>query len=243
MVSTAKLTRAESVYARLRADILGGRLAPGQRLKFPELLERYGTSVGAAREALTRLAAAGLVRAQAHQGYMVIPLSHEDLAELTQARVEIESMVLRLSVRHGDLRWEAEAVAAHHLMERTPFLADDDADHPADSWSAAHAAFHLALLAGCPNQRLLAMAQGLREEAELYMHWSVSFGREPDRDVRAEHRAILDAALSRDADLAGNLIADHISHTARLLITCAPDAPNPPLVSDEGVYPEGAPKA
>lgn len=226
MVRTAGPTRVEGVYGRLRADILGGRLAPGQRLKFPELLERYGTSVGAAREALTRLTAAGLVRTQVHQGYTVIPLSHEDLAELTQARVEIEAMVLRLSVRHGDLRWEADAVAAHHLMERTPFLADDDADHPTDAWFAAHAAFHLALLAACPNQRLLAMARGLREEAELYLHWSVSFGREPDRDVVGEHRALLDAAIARDADLAGELLADHIAHTAGLLISCASDEPN-----------------
>ncbi|MGW4029220.1 GntR family transcriptional regulator [Streptomyces sp. NPDC004838] len=217
-------TRTEGIYQKLRHDILGGRLVPGERLKFPDLCERYETSVGAAREALTRLKAEGLVRAQPHQGYMVTPLSHEDLADLTQARVEIESLVLKLSVQEGDMRWEADAVAAHHLLERTPFLSDDGGTHTGESWTKAHAAFHLALIAGCPNRRLAATARALREEAELYRQWSV--GQEPDRDLAGEHRAILAAAVERDADLAAALLRDHISHTTRLLISCAVDEPN-----------------
>jgi DNA-binding GntR family transcriptional regulator len=224
-------TRTDGTYQRLRADILGGRLVPGQRLKFPELCERYGTSVGAAREALTKLAAEGLVSTQAHQGYSVVPLSHEDLADLTLARVEVESLVLRLSVQHGDMHWESQAVAAHHLLERTPLIDPDDPDRLSDHWVEAHAAYHVALLAGCPNRRLLDTALALREEAELYRHWSVSLGHEPDRDIVGEHRGIRDAAIARDADLAANRLRDHIAHTAQLLITCADDEPNLPADS------------
>ncbi|MBB4682610.1 GntR family transcriptional regulator [Amycolatopsis jiangsuensis] len=227
MSRTAGTTRTESVYGRLRADILGGRLVPGQRLKFPELPQHYASSVGATREALTRLAGEGLVRSQPNQGYTVTPLSHEDLADLTLARVEVESRVLWLSVLHGDLQWEAQAVAAHHLLERTPYRNRSDPDHPSDEWSEAHAAFHRALLAGCPNRRLLSTARGLREEAELYLHWSVSFGHEPDRDVASEHRALVEAATARDADRAAELLRDHIAHTAQLVIRGAPDEPNP----------------
>lgn len=226
MTKTGGATRAEDVYGKLRADILGGRLAPGLRLKFPELAQRYTTSVGAAREALTRLAGSGLVRNRPHQGYLVTPLSHADLAELTQARIEVESLVLRLSVQHGDMQWEAQAVAAHHILERTPFFTDDDADHPSDDWSAAHAAFHLTLLVGCHNQRLLETARRLREEAELYLQWSVSFGREPDRDIAGEHRALLEAATNRQPDHAAELLREHIAHTAGLVIHGAPDDPN-----------------
>ncbi|WP_028808818.1 GntR family transcriptional regulator [Streptomyces canus] len=218
-------TRTDEVHRKLRSDILAGRLVPGARLKFPELCERYSVSVGAAREALTRLAADGLVKTQAHQGYMVTPLSHEDLADLTQARVEIESLVLRMSVAEGDMQWESRAVATHHVLERTPFLSEADPDHPTDDWAAAHAAFHLALLGGCTNRRLLDVAQALREEAELYRQWSVSFGQEPDRDLAGEHRALLEAAVGRQPDLAAQLLREHIAHTARLLISVATDEP------------------
>ncbi|WP_445397743.1 GntR family transcriptional regulator [Streptomyces sp. LE64] len=219
-------TRTEGIYRTLRSDILGGRLVPGERLKFPDLCERYNTSVGAAREALTRLKGEGFVKAQPRQGYMVTPLSHSDLADLTEARTEIEPLVLRLSVEQGDMRWESDAVAAHHMLERTPFFAEGEQGGISDDWTEAHAAFHLALIAACRNRRLLDTAKAMREEAELYRQWSVSFGQEPHRDLAGEHRALLDAAVSRDGDLAARLLRDHISHTTRLLITCAVDEPN-----------------
>ncbi|MFE7718160.1 FCD domain-containing protein [Nocardia rhizosphaerihabitans] len=148
------------------------------------------------------------------------------MADLTTARVEIESLVLKLSVLDGDMRWEADALAAHHLLERAQFRDPADPSHPTDEWSTAHAAFHNALLAGCSNRRLRDIAQALRQEAELYLQWSVSFSNEPDRHSAGEHRALLDAALARKADLAQELLRDHIAHTAQLLISCAVDEPN-----------------
>lgn len=68
-----KRTRTDDVHARLRADILSGRLLPGQRLKFPDLAARYEASVGVIREALIRLAERGLVRSEAHLGFQVAP--------------------------------------------------------------------------------------------------------------------------------------------------------------------------
>ncbi|QWF79323.1 GntR family transcriptional regulator [Amycolatopsis sp. CA-230715] len=228
MTKSGGATRTDGIHQALRGDILAGRLAPGDRLKFPDLADRYKVSVGATREALTRLVAEGLVVARPHQGYLVRPLSHQDLAELTQARAEIESLVLRLSVADGDVRWESDVVAAHHILERAPYRDPADPDHLADEWSRAHAAFHQALLAGCGNRRLVDTALSLRQEAELYRQWSVSLGNEPGRDVAAEHRALVDAVLARDANHAQELLRDHITHTTRLLISCAPDQPNQP---------------
>ncbi|MBC8091815.1 MAG: FCD domain-containing protein [Pseudonocardia sp.] len=206
------------MYERLRTDILGGVLAPGERLKFPALGERYGCSVGVAREALAQLTSEGFVITQPRYGYQVRPLSPTDLLELTDARIEIETTVLRRSVDEGDMAWEASLVAAHHVLERVPFRTDDEPTRVTEQWSAAHAAFHLALLAGCRNARLLAMAEQLRGEAELYRRWSVSLGDEPDRDLAAEHRAMMEAAIAHDAELAAGLLGEHISHTARLLV-------------------------
>ena len=54
---------ADAAYSRLRADILGGELLPGMKLKLDALRERYDVSVNTLRETLSRLAADGLVEA------------------------------------------------------------------------------------------------------------------------------------------------------------------------------------
>ncbi|MET8832121.1 GntR family transcriptional regulator [Streptomyces sp. NPDC004610] len=220
-----KQTLGDDVRARLRADILSGRLLPGARLKFPVLGARYDASVSVLREALVRLAEQGLVRSEPHQGFVVTPLSPETLTELTDARTELETLVLRRSIAEGDLSWESRLVAAHHTLERTPYTAPGDESRITDHWSTAHAAFHTALLDGCGNRRLLQIALGLRDEAELYRRWSQPLGGEPGRDLAAEHRALLDAALARDPESASTALCDHIRHTTELLLTFADRAP------------------
>ena len=201
-----------------RADILGGRLHPGERLRFAQLFENYGASLGVVREAVSRLAAQGLVSAVAQQGARVVSISRDDLVQLTQARVCVETFAVQLAIAEGDLAWESELVAAHHSMERTPMLAPGEPAQLSEAWATAHAVFHEKLLAGTANRRLRDIAANLRDAAEIYRRWSVSEVRGPARDVAAEHRAILDATLRRDADLAASLLQRHFELTTQLLL-------------------------
>jgi len=221
-MATAAPTRTEQVYARMRADILAGHWTPGAKLPFAELVARYGGSTSVIREGLTRLVEQGLVQAEPQHGFRVMPLSISDLVDLTTARCELEGLVLRLSIEAGDLEWESAIVAAQHTLERTPMTAgagaDDDSGALSDEWRAAHARFHNALIAGCPNVRLRTMAASLRDAAELYRSWSGPLGHDQHRDIPAEHEAIAEAALSRDAHRAVAELTRHLRRTADLLI-------------------------
>lgn len=210
-------TRAERVYLALRKDILAGRQPPGSRLPFADLCVRYDASMGVVREALSRLTAEGLVQAEPQLGFRTTPISTADLQHLTEARCAIESLVLREALEHGGVRWESDVLAAHYRLEKTEQMAADDPDRVSEEWADAHAAYHLALLSGCPNPRLLAIARSLRDSAELYRRWSVPLGHE-DRDIAGEHKGILDAILARDADAAVALLTEHIQHTTRVLL-------------------------
>jgi len=217
MTRSGAPTRTERVYAELRADILGGRQRPGARLPFAELTARYEASMGVVREALSRLAAEGLVESEPQFGFRVVPLSIADLQHLTAARAAIETLVLGQAVEHGGVSWEADVLAAHHRLEHTPQRAEDDPSRLSDDWTVAHAAYHHALLAGCPNPRLLAVAESLRDAAELYRQWSVPLAH-AHRDIAGEHRAILDAVLAHDPDAATAALTAHIQHTTNVLL-------------------------
>lgn len=217
MEKTAKSsTRADEVYRRLRSDILNGRLEPGSRLRVEALSETYGVSSGVLREALPRLAGQGLTVLVPQQGFRVVSVSAEDLLHLTEARVAIETLVLRQSVTLGTTEWEANLVASHHHLVRTPeYEANGDVN---EEWASAHVRFHESLLAGCPNLRLRSIGESLREAAEVYRYWSSGPGVMHHRNIEAEHKAIFDRALARDADGAAIAVQDHIEATTRLLL-------------------------
>ena len=213
-------TRAGKVYDQLRTYIFTARLKPGQRLKFPDLCTRYDTSVGVAREALTKLVSERLVTLQAHQGYTVTPLSAAELADVTAARVEIEALAFRQSILTGDDRWEAEVLASNHLLHRRERQVTDAVR--GDDWYLAHEAFHAALIAGCGNRRLVLIAQELRAETELYRRWAAPLLVEYDRDPDAEHQALAAAALDRDAERGVELLREHIAFTTQMLLSMLP---------------------
>lgn len=213
----AAITRTEQVYAQLRADILSGRVLPGTKLRFAELTERYDCSTSVVREGLTRLAEQGLVQAEPQHGFHVTPLSQTDLDDLTTARCELEGLVLRMSIEHGDIAWESDVVAAHHSLDRTPMVSEGDRVLMNEDWTLAHSRFHQALLSACPSQRLLNMALSLRDAAELYRRWSLPIGHDGDRDVQGEHRALMGAALRGDPIEAVRLLEEHLRRTTRAL--------------------------
>src|SRR5689334_24995332 len=218
-MATTPATRTEQVYDLLRSDLLNGVLQPGQKLKMVELTERFGVSQSVIREALTRLTEQGLLVATPQRGFRVRDLSIEDIAELTETRIQIESLALRLAVQRGDLQWETGVLAAHHRLERTPVTRADET--VSEDWSVQHRDFHQALLAGCGNRRLEAVATSLRDSAELYRRWYWVLTDDHQRDLAAEHRQLKDLALARDADQAIQVLTGHIDRAPSLLIAYA----------------------
>lgn len=211
-------TRVLEVYEQIRSDILSTRLTPGQRLKVNPLCSRFGVSLSVVREALTSLAAQGLVRSEPQLGFSVVPLDRAGLIDLTEVRVEIETLALRWAIEHADLEWETSVVGSLYRLGKTePYLPDNDTEL-SESWSSAHAEFHTALAAGCGSPLLLELRKGPYDASEIYRRWARPAERE-QRDVHGEHAAIVEAAMARDVPLATSLLKRHIRRTTEILLT------------------------
>ncbi len=155
-------TRVDAVYIQVRADILAGRLHPGDKLPLAELTKRYDAKMGTVREALLKLA------------------SEEDLVVAGPGRVPGAPDLHRRSGgahrgpsgdggrglpaldQAGDLEWEiARVIASHHRLTRVEQMDPDDPARINDDWARAHAEFHETLLSGCTNARLRNVALSL----------------------------------------------------------------------------------
>jgi DNA-binding GntR family transcriptional regulator len=225
MTATEPKTHSEEVYASLRAELLSGTFLPGSKLRLAGLGTRYGVSLSVVREAMTRLAGEGLVRALPQRGFCVTPLSVEDLLDLTRARVLIETSVLRESIGQGGLEWESAVIAAHHTLQGTTYTTAEG--HLGGAWSQAHHAFHRALLTGANSPRLESIATELRDCSLLYQHWSIEIAHDLDRDVAAEHRNIAELAVARDAEGAVKALTEHLERTTAALLAYAESQTDP----------------
>ena len=216
MESETTANNAMRVRDELRRDILSGHLAPGQKLNIRTLSARMEVAPGAVREALSSLEGEGLVRLRAKKGFEVSEISESDFLDLTVARMEIEAVCLKLSIASGDSAWEGRVAGTLDALIATPRTVAPGNDRMREAWSARHAAFHAALCDGFDNTWLAGTRQALYQQSERYRR--LSMPRESTvRDVNAEHRAIADAALARDADTAIRLIRRHLQKTFSLV--------------------------
>lgn len=207
----------QSVYERLRSDVLACRLRPGQRLRINDLSQDLGVSLSAVREALSRLTAEALVVAEPQRGFRVAPISADELRDLTAVRVEIECMCLRRAIIVGDIAWEERLVSAHHRLTRIAEREPDDPDRLGETWSDAHRNFHSALVAGCDSPCLLEIREMLYGRSERYRRLSVPLAR-AQRNILQEHQEIVNATLARDTDRATALLAAHLEQTSSILL-------------------------
>ncbi len=196
-----------ATYQQIKRDIIFGELAPATRLKLDWLRERYGASVSTLRETLSRLASEGFVDAQDQRGFFVTPTSRDDLIELANLRILIECHALRLSVEKGDTDWEGNVVSAYHKLNLTEKKVDAGDTSLKEDWKRYDWNFHLALIEACGSQNLLSLHSVLYDKYLRYQMLVLTYRGEQAID---EHRDILDAALSRDVDLAAEYLRTHI---------------------------------
>ena len=210
-------TLANQALDLLRKDILSGTLAPGLRLRTKELQVRYGLGLSPLRESLQRLSAEGMVVNDAQRGFAVAAVTVAELHDLTVARTALESTMLPMAINLGRADWEGDIVAAFHRLSRTPLPNDPAAIADASLWELRHRSFHHALVAGCGSPWLLRLHGQLVDQSERYRKIRILHHQESQaqvRDVNAEHQAVMEAVLRRDAEQAVVLMTKHLVATS-----------------------------
>jgi DNA-binding GntR family transcriptional regulator len=196
----------------IEADILAGRLAPDARLGIAETAARYGVGATPLREALSRLAARGLVNARGNRGFRVTPISRADLDDIVLIRSAIEREALRLAMARGDAAWEADILAALHKLKRR--VAEDPRGfREGDAvFDALHKAFHTALIAACDSPRLIAAHAQLYDETYRYRRLMMASFQSRDEFLR-NHEQLAELVIARAGETAARALGEHIAST------------------------------
>jgi len=216
-------TQTSMAIERLRAEIISGRLKPNEKLRVKPLMQRYGFSSSAMREALSRLVTDGLVEAVDQRGFRTTPVTREQLLDITDTRVTVESEALRRSMEYGDLAWESRIVAAFHRLAGSPRYPSDVPVSARGALWVAHDDFHGALISACKSEWLLYFCKLMYQHAERYRFlWqTAAVEQNQQRNVLQEHEELMKATIERDAVKACSLLGAHFWRTTNLILETA----------------------
>ncbi|MGE4080622.1 MAG: FCD domain-containing protein, partial [Reyranella sp.] len=162
------VTVTTQALARLRADILAARLAPGAGLPLKVLQHRYAVGLTPLREALTVLSGSGLVVAEGNgRGFRVAPASRADFEDVALSRRRLEGMAMRLSITAGDRHWRQQIETTRARFAGVRALVGDN--RPIDeAWEERHRRFHFALISACGSPALLDFCRQLFDRFDRY---------------------------------------------------------------------------
>jgi len=196
--------------ARLRQAIIDGRFFPNERLVEADLVRRFGGTRAAVRLALAVLEQQGLVVRERNRGARVRLVTEREAVEIIELRAMLESLV----ARHAALR--ATTVDLGSLRAR---LADMEALSAANDlvrYAEANVAFHAEIARIAQHESAARLLAGLSAQTVVFQFRPLF---EPGRaaEVDAEHRALVAAIGSGDADAAEAAMRLHVDNVGRAL--------------------------
>lgn len=198
------------VHERLRSAILRGEIPAGTITSQPKLASELGAGRTPLREALRMLQREGLVVSEPNRRVRIAELSSGDAEELYIMRIALEAVAIRLTVPTLTRRDFAELEGLMAQMDH--YMRADDRT----GMRVPHRAFHQ-LLVTAAGPRVTETLSQLFDHAERYRLRYGAADRTTWEQRRAEHRAILEAAESGDADLAALRLTEHYARTVALI--------------------------
>ncbi|HEV2554187.1 MAG TPA: GntR family transcriptional regulator [Bosea sp. (in: a-proteobacteria)] len=210
--SLARETLGERVTGELRALLVAGRLAPGEKLSLRRVAEALGVSMMPVREAVSRLAADGALEVLPGRAVRVPVLSLAQFRELTRLRLVVEGFAAEEAARQATPA-DIERIEAFDAAFRQAASAD-----PPDSAAAvaANRDLHFALYEAAAMPSLIEMIERLWLKAGPILN--LDMRHEPRRleggSAMQAHARLLEAVRRRNAPAARAALEDDIAAAA-----------------------------
>ena len=199
-------------------------------MRLEALSKDYEIGATPLRHALARLENEGFVELIPNRGYFATSLSGSDFRDLVFSRQVIEDALLKKSIVAGDDAWEADVIAAFHLLQKCTIDFDAGDLNTIKQWNSRHLRFHTALLSGFHAPRLLSNYIGLFDHLQRHQMAvmvlpgtaGLAFTESELTEMRQQlllatsnekHAEIMDAALSKNVPLTLELMQEHVSLT------------------------------
>jgi DNA-binding GntR family transcriptional regulator len=203
-------TAQQQAYSYLRSKIFAGELRGGMRLNPEEIATFLGISRMPVREAIRQLDAEGYVVMRPNRGAVVTQLTVAEIQDLFEMRAALEGLAVRHAVPYLTDEAFYELTTLKDRMDR-------GREEPA-KWTRLHADFHQFICELGKRTRLAHEISRLRQAVQPYLLIHVA-AYEAVEMAASEHKALLDALMTKDADVAEACMRDHITEASKRIVT------------------------
>ncbi|HUC17799.1 MAG TPA: FCD domain-containing protein [Acetobacteraceae bacterium] len=227
-------TLAEAVQEEVLRLIREGALRTGEKLGEVEFAARLGVSRATIREAFRALGESGLLTLEKNRGAVVRVISPAEADELYEVRAGLDAVV---GARLAPQITAEQLETLEALLAR---LAECASSCDVAAYYPLNVAFHDSIVAMAGNATLLRLYRRVINLMHLLRRTSFA-GAESFSASTAEHRAIVDALATRDAEAAAEAMRRHVRagharmQNGRATAAGAGDAEAGALVIDVGV--------
>jgi DNA-binding GntR family transcriptional regulator len=202
-------TMAEYALEQLREAIIMGELQAGTPLRLDELARSLGMSISPIREAVRQLEALGLAKHVPHQGAKVVAFDVDDLRDLFEVRLALESLAVR---RAAERVTPAEVDAARGYLRELDKAREA---HEVLAAMRAHTDFHFALYDACGAPWLLQMIRPAWDRTERFRPALFSAAGELQDRHREIDGRLIDTVASGDPERAAAALFEHLDLAGR----------------------------
>lgn len=205
--ANGEMSKKELIIQQLRAEIVSGEIAPGEKLSEARLAERFGVSRMPVRDAFKELENAGFVTIEQRRGTFVRRTSRSEILDLFEVREAIEGMAARLCAYRANNQLLAKLDEAIEVMSRQVKAMD------MDGYSRTDERFHELIMSGASNEWLSEHYRLLVQHLHRGLLSSIVTRREGrmDRSL-AEHVEIMRALAAHDPQGAENAMRNHVQN-------------------------------
>jgi len=203
----------DRIYTIVKEEILAGRLKPGQHLALEEIAQNLGVSTTPVRDALSLLAADGLVEWRPRRGAYVAHLTPATLGDIYQVREILECGAVELAIA----RCPAMADEMRSLAARITAIGPGRDGKSAMEYAHLELRFHATPIEHVGNTKLLEIYNSLSSVMTVaFTLYPADIQRRVE--IAAEHEAIVAAVAAADVAAARAAISAHLHNSQRSIL-------------------------
>ncbi|MCF6765549.1 FCD domain-containing protein [Thiotrichales bacterium 19S3-7] len=161
--SIEKTSLRDSVFEKLKEDILSNKYKAGEKLCIADLKTTYDVGLSPLREALVRLSSLNFLEAISMKGYRIPIITSELVKDIYNARLHIEPYMLTLAIDRATETDEEAIIAAHHSLKKIE-QCKEKADF--NNWKEKHQRFLFAFMNASHSPTLINIMTNLYEQTE-----------------------------------------------------------------------------